>query len=212
MMVAPRICLWHGDCRGLTWPIADLVVGDPPWTYAQQFSGSHASDHYPCLSTKLIADFLDQLPGHRLALWMTFPLLDEWTRRTSQWTWGSIRSAGTWVKSLPEDRGHYGPGYHWAGCAECVLLYTRGAAYNNRSKLRNAWVARPTEHSVKPVDWMTQWVQRWVPNGGMVTDPFAGFGSVAMAVKQAGGRRRYMGAEIQAQVHARAVQRIRHSC
>jgi DNA modification methylase len=51
---------------------------------------------------------------------------------------------------------------------------------------------------------MVDWVRRWVPPGGLVADPYAGLGTVARAVLSAGGGRRYVGWEIDAERHAAA--------
>src|SRR5690606_40780599 len=52
------------------------------------------------------------------------------------------------LKSGPEDTGHYGQGYHWAGCSEPVLVFVRGTAKTHRNeKLRNAWIEKPGPRS-----------------------------------------------------------------
>ncbi|MDX5318864.1 MAG: site-specific DNA-methyltransferase, partial [Actinomycetes bacterium] len=152
---------------------------------------------------------LVHLRAPRLAMWCTWPLLGEWAatvRAPSPWPWGMETTGGAWVKSGPGDTGHYGPGYHWSGCSEMVLIYTRGGGHCDRAApLRNAWIEPPAQHSRKPVEWQAQMIRRWCPPGGLVLDPFAGLGSVAEAVLVAGEGRRYLGTEIDPERHAGAM-------
>lgn len=209
------------DLRDVDWPEADLYVLDPPWLYDKKSSvgASRPSDHYRCLPMPeihaLCRRFRSRGLWKRLALWGCGPQLREWLRGDDG-TWNDFLTMGTWVKSargiagdaLVEedddgDEGHYGQGYHWAGCQEPVLLYTKDPEYNDRAcPLRNAWVERPGAHSRKPVAWMVKWIRRWVPPGGLVCDPFAGLASVAEAAVLAGEGRRYLGTELDAKRHA----------
>ena len=182
----------------------DLCVADPPWSYVQRIGESRATNHYTTIPISKIVAHLEQIRCPRMAVWLTWPIL------ASDWPielpgWGRPVTGGAWSKCHPGDVGHYGQGYHWAGSSEPVLVYTRGAGYNSRSKLRNAWVEPPGSHSVKPIGWMTQWIQRWCPPGGRVVDPYAGLGSVAEAVLEAGEDRRYLGAEIDSKRHGDAL-------
>lgn len=184
---------------------AHLIVADPPWLYTQAHGASRADDHFACLSTDQIAEHVNaaSLVGSRLALWITGALVGEWERKRLKW--GHVVTEGAWVKSGEGDEGHFGQGYHWAGCAEFVRIYTQPGSYTDRSvALRNAWAEPPTAHSRKPVGWQVQWIRKWVPPGGLVVDLYAGLASVAEAVLLAGGARRYIGAEINPTRHADA--------
>lgn len=200
-----------GDCSdpatGIASVCADLVIADPPWTYhggAPSGSTSDPAWHYSCLPTSTIAEHLTLARGARLALWLTWPLLGEWEAATRGWAWGPPITGGAWAKSDGR-AGHYGPGYHWAGCSEPVLVYCRPNAHNDRAApLRNTWQQAPGEHSAKPIGWLTDWIRRWVPPGGLVADPYAGLGTVARATLWAGEGRRYVGWEIDADRHAAA--------
>jgi hypothetical protein len=188
-------------------------VADPPWLYRQSIGNTPASAIYSCLPTPDIARHVSSAYriGDRLALWCTCPLLGEWV--AVEHAWGQPVTAGAWVRSGEGDTGHYGQGWHWAGSAELVLLYAKKAAHCDRTvATRNGWVAPPSEHSRKPVGWQTQWVRRWVPEGALVVDLYAGLGSVAEAVLLAGGGRRYVGAEIDPQRHALAMTNIEALC
>lgn len=192
-----HITLHCADAREVEWPAADMVLTDPPWRYHQRFGGSAAANHYDGLSTREVAELLEAMPAPRLAMWLTWPLLGEWMRATERWKWGPPKTGGAWTKSRPNDSGHYGQGYHWAGCSELVLVYTRkGSSTDRSSPLRNAWIEQPSRHSGKPIGWQAQMIQRWTKPGGLVLDPFAGLGSVAAATSLAGGDRRFVGSEI----------------
>ena len=193
------------SCTDMDWPEADLVIADPPWTYDLRIGGVNADDHYACVSTDDIAKML--LPVRRraplMSLWITWPLLSEWW---AAWTGDRPVTGLAWTKSDAGDSGHYGTGYWAAGCSEPVLLYSTGGGYCDRSvTLRNAWIEAPGVHSRKPAAWQAQMIRRWVPEGGLVLDPFAGLGSVAEAVLLAGGGRRYLGTEIDPERHAAAL-------
>lgn len=211
-----RIELRCCSLEDVDWPEADLVIADPAWKYSQRFAEGCADDHYVTVPTPKVVEHLERFArlAPRLALWVTGPLLDEWTEASRGWAWGGPVTVGTWTKSDEGDAGHYGSGYHWAGCAELVLVYTSRAAYTDRSQaLRNAWVARPDRHSRKPVQWQAQWLRRWVPEGGLVLDPYAGLASVAEATIRAGGGRRYLGTELSPGRHTEAralLAQVRH--
>ncbi len=197
------------SCTDVDWPSADLVIADPPWSYVQSHGASRADNHYAVLPTSTIVEHLNQLVASRMALWLTWPLLPEWVSATTKhadWGW-RLATGGAWAKSGEGDEGHYGQGYHWAGCSEPVFVYAcgRDIPLDRGAPLRNAWVEPPGEHSRKPAVWMAQWLRRWVPEGGLVLDPYAGLASVAEAVLLAGGGRRYLGSEISPERHRAAL-------
>lgn len=218
---APLIDLRCCSNLGIVWPESDLDVADPPWSYVQRIGATRASNHYACLPIREIVHQLARLRGARVAVWCTWPTVaafldhDTGARAVTGGVWvksGALeRDADAWdqlevAKGDDFDVGHYGPGFHWSGCSEPVVLATRRPGYTDRAvALRNAWVERPGEHSEKPVGWMVDWIRRWVPPGGLVCDPYAGLGSVARAVLLAGGGRRYLGTEIDPERHARAL-------
>lgn len=182
-----------------------LAVADPPWLYDQSFGESRADDHYDVLTIEQIISHLERCAAlsPRLALWHVWPvLMADWP--SSLPGWGRPKTGGAWSKSGPAGSGHYGQGYHWAGCSEPVLVYTKKGACTDRSqKLRNSWVEPPAPHSRKPVGWMRQWLRRWTRPGDTVLDLYAGLGSVAEACFLED--RLYIGAEIDAGRHAEAL-------
>lgn len=209
----PGVTLHLGRCQEVAWPDGDLVIADPPWSYVQKTGATRADNHYRCMTTGELAEVVEAFAwkAPRLALWVTWPFLGAWMAATTGhggWAWGPAVSGGSWHKSgdgvsegEEADSGAYGQGYHWAGCSELLLLYTsrklKGVKpYNSHSKLRNAWSEPPGEHSAKPVAWQRQMIERWVPPGGVVLDPFAGLGSVGVATVTCGGERQYFGCEL----------------
>jgi hypothetical protein len=184
---------------------AALLIADPPWLYDYHTAGAtEATDHYDTVSTGEIVRHLLLFRAGRMALWTTWPLIQDWYTATRDWRWGGSVSGGAWVKSGDGDSGHYGPGYHWAGCSEPVLVYTGKNSQTYRDQpLRNAWIEPPGLHSRKPVGWMRQWLRRWTMPGDLVVDPYAGLASAGEACLLEG--RRYLGAEIDPRRHAQAM-------
>lgn len=195
----------------------DLVVADPPWDAYRERPGVAAPDGvYGLLTERQIGDHLGAAvermrPGGRLALWACWPLLVEALGRDLP-PWLTIpglawKSGGAWSKSGSAP----GVGYHWRGKSEPVLVGVRegGAAGRARVVLRSGYTSRPEAHSRKPVAWMADWIRAWVPPGGLVLDLYAGLGSVAEAVVEAGEGRRYVGAEVDVERHAAALANVR---
>lgn len=187
---------------------ADLVLSDPPWDYVQSTGESRAENHYECLRVSALAEHasLSARLAPLMILWCTWPLMGEWTAARTDW--GRVVTGGTWTKSEPDDSGHFGQGYWWAGCSEPFLLYKSGIRKPHRDlgvPIRNAWSEAPGLHSRKPVELQTRWIRRFVPPGGLVIDAYAGLGSVAEAVMRAGEGRRYIGAEIDPDRHEQAL-------
>ena len=190
--IDPRNC----DVSELLPMEGDLCIADPPWTYEQSAVRGSAADQYTGLTVADIAKHLSLIRSKRLVLWITWPILTgDWPERLDGW--GRPKTGGSWMKSGPNDSGHFGVGFHWAGCSEPVLIYGRPNSHTDRGvALRNAWHEAPGTHSRKPVDWMAQMIRKWCPPGGRVVDPYAGLGAVAEAVLEAGEGRTYLGAEI----------------
>jgi hypothetical protein len=201
VLTTPQITLVNADARHVEWPEADVCIADPAWSYDQKFGATTAHDHYSCMSIHEIAAVLLAVRARRLVLWLTWPMMDAWSAyafSSREWKarWGLAKTGGSWHKSSPDNTGHFGPGYHWAGCSEPVKVYTCDGSYTDRSvALRNAWFERPNEHSRKPVMWQAQMIRKWCPEGGLVVDPFAGLASSGEAVVLAGKGRRWFGVE-----------------
>ena len=185
---------------------ARLVIADPPWQYSQRAGAANPEKEgiYQGLPVSEIAKHLASAracvdrQGGRLAMWCTWPLLGAWVSETHAWEWGNIKTGGSWHKDGPG-----GVGFHWLGASEIVLLYVSGSPGCQWGALKNAHNSIRQEHSVKPIDWMRGWIDRWTEPGDLVLDLYAGLGSVAVACALEG--RRYVGAEIDAERHRRAV-------
>lgn len=173
-----------------------LVIADPPWVYARAAVEGAAADQYPLLTEADIAAHLSsaaQTGATRIALWHTWPkLAGDWSMEIEGW--GRPVTGGSWSKSMPRDSGHFGVGYHWAGCSELVLIYRRKGAHTDRSvPLRNSWVEKPGRHSAKPIGWMRGWVRKWTTPDGIVLEPYAGTATGCAAAAWEG--RMFIGSE-----------------
>ena len=201
----------------------DCVVADPPWAYDQRISGSGlgAEDHYACLS---MADILDHMraarrlavPGSRCLLWTTWAMLPAFAMAGGStngeatpggWRW---ISGGSWAKMAEPDedgggRGQPGIGYHLRSSESEPYLCLLGPGPHARADVPGSWTTTSGRHSEKPVDLQARIIAGWCPPGGLVLDLYAGLGSVARAVRRAGGGRRYVGAEIDPERHAGAL-------
>mgnify|MGYP001578258522 CR=1 FL=1 len=138
------------------------------------------------------------------------------TAHLGAWKW---ISGGAWVKPVRNRGAVYsepapgspGMGFHGRS-SECepwsyltpddteeviakwkVLL---GNSPHRRADVPGVWTARSLGHSQKPVDLLTRMITGWVPEGGVVLDLYAGWGSAAIATLRAGGGRKYYGAEV----------------
>lgn len=183
-----------------------LIVADPPWVYHQAPGHSaNPENHYQPMTDLEIAQILARAYGTlergRLALWLTWPKLEDWRNARAQveWPWRYV-SGGSWHKHS----GRPGTGYHWLGSSELVELYVKGTGLCTRwGPLTNAHESQRTAHSEKPVEWMIGWLERWTEPGDLVVELFAGLAPVARACASTG--RRYLGAEIDPERHAQAL-------
>jgi hypothetical protein len=202
-------------CQDVTAMLAGLPDGcaallhfDPPWTYDQTAVQGNAADQYDCLPVATIADHI--AASYRvaaadayLAIWCTFPKLAEWLQGD-----GAVRKAGwqyvsgaAWGKSNGQ-----GPGFHFTGDAELLLLYKKGHARPYGGPGTNYWDGRRIGHSEKP-QIALQSLARIIPPGALVVEGYAGASaSMARACRALG--RRYVGAEIDEKRWNRAMLRL----
>lgn len=183
-----------------------LVFADPPWPkYDNQPGSADPELQYALLDLPQIREHLRRAalvsrPKARLMLWVVWIMLVEWAEKKTMRqvvppAW-SAKSAGAWLKQSASP----GVGYHWQGATEPAIVLVRsgkGSVYTQTDAMvDNGWASEREQHSRKPAEWQARCIQRWVPEGGLVLDLYAGLGSVAEAVILAGGDRRYIGAEI----------------
>ena len=186
-----------------------LIIADPPWNYSQAPGHSANPDnHYSSMTDAEIVAVLDRafdtMKSGRLALWLTWPKLQDWIDAVhgGTWRWRYV-SGGAWTKV----GGAPGTGFHWLGQSELVLVYVRGTGLCTKwGPLTNAHSSERRKHSEKPIDWMEQWIERWTEKNDLILDLFAGMAPVARACARTG--RRYIGAEIDPERYRQAVDRL----
>lgn len=182
----------------------DLAIVDPPWIFDQRFGASAATDHYDGMTyAEILADLELLRPiCKRILVWFSNAHLGPFVWDMVRAGWPPPVTGGSWDKGPVK----YGQGYHAAGRTEPWLLWAAGdVGHNDREVLLETGCSEPAKvHSMKPVSYQNRMVRRWVPPGGLVVDPYAGFGTVAKAVQQAGEGRRYMGREKSDRRHADA--------
>jgi len=192
---ARNIVFEHCDWRKL--PQGDpatLAIINPTWKYTQQFGAGNATADPYALKQLTPADIMRELDAiaeqrmasaSRILLWIPIPQL--WTLNGWAPKGFKYKTGGTWVKSREGDQGHYGQGYHWAGCAEFAAMFTRGAPPNDRKvPLRNAWVEAPSGGARKPEGWLEKWMLRWTEPQHTVFDPWAGLAPTITACIRTG--------------------------
>ena len=191
-----------------------LIVADPPWSYSNDRSGMNgcAGNHYETVTDRQIVDLLALAhgvakPGARLAVWLTWPKLQNWidaVESCRRWPWRFV-SGGAWTK-----KGGPGIGYHWLGNSEPVLVFCKnGKTHTNTSiTTSNAHTSRRQKHSEKPAGWMAEWLQRWTEPDDLICDLFAGMAPLGRAVAMAAEGRRYVGAEIDPDRYREAVDKL----
>jgi N6-adenosine-specific RNA methylase IME4 len=187
-----------------------LIVADPPWSYDISQVRGTAANEYQTISNQQIVKILSDAwgyaaPDSRLAVWCTWPKLQEWMAAVGDlgrdWRWRYV-TGGSWHKS-----GSPGVGYHWLGNSEFVMIFAKGTPRTTRTfPVVNAHTSRRQAHSEKPADWMAEWLERWTDAPDLVVDLFAGLAPLARSCMKVG--RDYAGAEIDPARHRQAVDRI----
>ncbi len=186
------------------------VIADPPWEYGNTTTGgsgtSSAAHLYQTGSDAWIASVLASCwplcgPSAYLAIWCTWPKLSEWFAVHHLIPWRYV-TGGAWTKD-----GGFGMGYHHAGDSEIWLLYVKGSPRPADGRQSNAIHAPRLGHSEKPQEALDLLVRTVAPEGGLILDPFAGeSASLARCCLRLG--REYVGAEIDAERHQRALRRL----
>jgi hypothetical protein len=181
---------------------AALVHADPPWTYNNTGTEGAAAGEYALLTDAGIAAHIDAAydcaaEDAYLVLWTTWPKLTEWLAASAAMRW-TYKTGGCWGKS-----GRLGVGFHWRGDSEPVLVYTKGSPRPADRTVSNLHVSQREAHSEKPTAWLRRMLAAFSPPGGLVLDVYAGLGPMARACALEG--RRYVGAEIDPDRHAKAL-------
>jgi N6-adenosine-specific RNA methylase IME4 len=187
--------------------LARLVVMDPPWKYDFDWGNGAAAHHYDGLPMGTIRHAMQRAYGLAtedayLACWCTFPILMEWAAESLQMREGwQYVSGGAWGKL-----GNIGPGYHFRGNAELVLLYKKGKP-RPCATVANLWLDRRGTHSEKPQNALRALIEMATDPGDLVLDPYAGASASLMRACRALGRQ-YVGCEIDPARHAEALRRF----
>jgi site-specific DNA-methyltransferase (adenine-specific) len=180
----------------------DAVIADPPWSYARGVGvGGGAQDEYSGLSEGAIASdcraAMARMGLGYLALWATWPKIGAWIE-----AFGPPLTGACWGKV-----GGLGVGYHFRGDSEPLLLYRKGNPRPLEGSKSNLWLHPRLGHSEKPPNALEALVRMSCPEDGLVLDPYAGeSASLAKVCRRLG--RRYVGAEIDPERHARALRRL----
>lgn len=182
------VTLYHGDCREVQLPSADLALTDPP------YGVSYSSNSGVGRGTRPITN-----DGARLALRLqraVLPHLDVkhvlWFTRWDAWPdvwvdlgqWFRMRGLLVWDKGTPGmgDLNHWGPSYELiASAGEGNTLGSRDQSVLRFATAPSKDRLHPTE---KPLDLLTYLLRKMGPSS--VVDPFAGSGSTLAAAKALG--------------------------
>lgn len=111
-----------------------VILADPPWLFATRSDkgqGKGAVRHYPTMSTGEIAALpVDLLAADDCAMfiWVTWPLMPQWTRIINAWGFTFAGLAWEWIKFNPRTGKYaFGPGYGTRKNVEPCLLCTKGS-------------------------------------------------------------------------------------
>jgi site-specific DNA-methyltransferase (adenine-specific) len=199
--------LYLGDCLEIlpTLPKVDAVITDPPYsdkTHDNAKSNAGGGSGVKAIDFKAI-DF----KAIEVLLSACAPLCDGWFIANMDWrhiaqlefephSFYELIRFGVWVKTNPmpqisADR----PANGWDGIA---YLYPRGKKKDwSGGGSHGNWIGpvitngdHPTG---KPVDMVSQWVDRFTEFGGAVLDPYMGSGTTGVACMRAG--RSFIGIE-----------------
>lgn len=132
----------------------DLIVADPPWSYAMWSAKGEAKSpqaHYACMS---IAD-IAALPVARLAardcllwLWAVNAMLPQAIDVLRAWGF-TFKTAGHWSKRTRHGKQAFGTGYILRSAGEPFLIGTIGKPKTTRG-VRSVIEGQVREHSRKP--------------------------------------------------------------
>ena len=185
---------------------ARIVHADPPWSYDNRSvcrgDGTMSTIPYSLLTVDDIVAHVDAAfdcaaDDAYLILWTTWPQIVRWMAAAGRTRWRFL-SGGVWAKT-----GGIGIGLHWRGDSEPVLLYAKGKPRPRLRNIRNTFVGRRTRHSEKPSEWLSVLFDGFTEPDDLIFDLYAGMAPAARACAATG--RRYVGAEIDPDRHAKAI-------
>lgn len=140
-----------------------IILADPPWSYADQGCQGTMANHYKGMKIEDIC----VLPIERICdkncilfLWTTYPMLPESLKVIRDWGFNYKSIAFQWIKLNPVSRTHfYGLGRWTRGNTEPCLLATKGKPKRVSASVFQIIEAPLTRHSEKPHEARTKIIQ-----------------------------------------------------
>lgn len=131
-----------------------LIYADPPWQYNDKKVRGGAEHHYPTMPLKDI-QALDvkglAAPDALLAMWATFPLLNQALATVEAWGFKYKTLGFCWVKTNKDGSLFRGNGHYTRSNAEIMLFATRGRVLERLDRgMCNTILAPRERHSKKP--------------------------------------------------------------
>lgn len=142
-----------------------VILADPPWefeTRSQKGQGKSPSRHYDTLTVEHVMEMpvgMLAAPNCALFLWVTWPIMPDWTRVIQAWGFSYAGLAWEWRKFNPETgRYAFGPGYGTRKNLEPCLLARRGNPRLRRKLPADLFgLGAPVEGARGVRDWMEWW-------------------------------------------------------
>lgn len=133
---------------------ADLIMADPPWSYAMYSEAGYDKSpdaHYQTMDLAAIKALpVEALaaPDALLWLWCVGPMMPQAFEVCAAWGF-TFKTAGWWVKQTRNGKQTFGTGYLLRSAGEPFLIATRGKPRTTRAT-RNTVLGLVREHSRKP--------------------------------------------------------------
>ena len=131
-----------------------MIYADPPWKYNDTAARGAANHHYP---TMKLADIhalnVEGLADENclLAMWATFPLLDQALSTINAWGFTYKTLGFVWVKTNKNGTLYRGNGHYTRSNAEVMLFATKGRPLPRLDRgMCNSVLAPRERHSKKP--------------------------------------------------------------
>lgn len=214
-----QVTLYHGDCLEIdAWLKADVLVTDPPYGRNWQSGRGMTNSFGRGLGSKphggIVGDRDTSMRDAALELWGNHPGIVFGDLLVMQ----PARSVQCLIYAKAADAGIKGARAGYRRDAEGIYLIGpwTSAVGGRSSVLRsNSWVAGPTSPAfrwghphAKPVDLLEQLLS--VCPSGVVSDPFAGSGSMLIAARNQG--RKAIGVEIEERYCELIAARLSQGC
>lgn len=197
----------------------DMIVADPPYLIScatnhrkdktHDFCSTIANDNNPALIRDCLLECYRVLkPDSAAYVFCSAKTLDVFKSFAAEAGF-AVKNTIVWVKNnwtAGDLRAQYGQQY------EPILLLNKGRALIRGKRLTDVWTfdrvagKAQVHQNQKPVELITQCIEKHSDPGDVVLDPFMGSGTTAVASIHTG--RNYIGFELDENYHAIAQQRI----